>query len=107
MNFRDAAVLDCVDDFSRQYFSVALRTGTYKGWLAEEGNSQIIGGGGIVVSAWPGYPSENHAQRVWILNMYTEPHARRRGVAKRLMDVMIEWCRTNLGEDQTALILIR
>ena len=101
MGFRDAAALDRVDDVSREYFSEALRTGTYKGWLAEEGNGPlvdggtIIGGGGIVVAAWPGYPGENHAQRVWILNMYTEPQARRRGVAKRLMEVMIEWCRTN------------
>jgi GNAT superfamily N-acetyltransferase len=26
--------------------------------------------------------------------MYTEPGARRRGVAKRLLEAMIEWCRT-------------
>ncbi len=32
--------------------------------------------------------------RAWILNMYTEPGARRCGVAKRLLEVMIEWCRT-------------
>jgi GNAT superfamily N-acetyltransferase len=25
--------------------------------------------------------------------MYTEPGARRRGVAKRLLEVMINWCR--------------
>ena len=95
MGFQDAAALDRMEDFSREYFSEARRTGTYKGWLAEKGNGQIIGGGGIVVAAWPGYPGENHAQRVWILNMYTEPQARRRGVAKRLMEAMIEWCRTN------------
>ena len=93
MGFRDTAVLDRVEDLSQKYFSEALRIGTYRGWLAEELNGQIVGGGGIVVADWPGYPGENHAERAWILNMYTEPGARRCGVAKRLLAVMLEWCR--------------
>jgi len=93
MGFRDTAVLDRVDDLSREYFSEALRLGRYRGWLAEESNGQIVGGGGIVIADWPGYPGENHAERAWILNMFTEAGARRRGVAKRLLEVMIEWCR--------------
>jgi GNAT superfamily N-acetyltransferase len=93
MGFRDIAVLDHMEDLSRKYFSEALRIGAYRGWLAEGLNGQIVGGGGIVVADWPGYPGENHAKRVWILDMYTEPGARRYGVAKRLLEVMIEWCR--------------
>lgn len=94
MGFRDSGVLDRVEEFSREYFSEALRTGAYRGWLAEELKGQIVGGGGIVIAAWPGYPGENRAERAWILNMYTEPGARRCGVAKRLLETMIEWCRT-------------
>jgi GNAT superfamily N-acetyltransferase len=93
MGFADSAVLDRVGDLSRKYFEEALRIGTYRAWLAEELNGHVVGGGGIVVAGWPGYPGENHAERVWILNMYTEPGARRCGVAKRLLEVMIEWCR--------------
>jgi GNAT superfamily N-acetyltransferase len=95
MGFRASAVLDRVEELSLEYFSQALRIGTYRGWLAEELNGQIVGGGGIVVADWPGYPGENRAERAWILNMYTEPKARRCGVAKRLLAVMIEWCRIN------------
>ncbi len=94
MGFRDTGVLDRVEELSREYFSEAIRIGTYRGWLAEELNGQNVGGGGIVIADWPGYPGENHAERAWILNMYTEPGARRCGVAKRLLEVMIEWCRT-------------
>lgn len=93
MGFRDAGVLDSVDSLSREYFCEALRTGTYSGWLAEELSGRVVGGGGIVVAPWPGYPGENRAERAWILNMYTEPGARRHGVAKRLLEVMVEWCR--------------
>lgn len=95
IGFRDPLVLDRVEKLSREYFCEALRIGTYRAWLAEESNGQIVGGGGIVIANWPGYPGENHAQRAWILNMYTEPAVRRRGVAKQLVEVMIEWCRTN------------
>lgn len=93
MGFRDAEVLDCVVAVSREYFTEALRAGTYLGWMAEDSNGQVVGGGGIVVADWPGYPGEEQAKRVWILNMYTEPRARRCGVAKRLIQAMVEWCR--------------
>jgi len=93
MGFRDPAVLDRVENLSKQYFSEALRNGAYKAWLAQDVNGQIVGGGGIVLAPWPGFPGENLAQRAWILNMYTEPAARRHGVAKRLLEVMIDWCR--------------
>ena len=93
MGFRDAAVLDRVEAVSREYFTEALRAGTYLGWMAEDSNRRVVGGGGIVVAEWPGYPGENHAKRAWILNMYAEPGARRVGVARRLMEAMIEWCR--------------
>lgn len=92
MGFRDSAALDSMERLSRQYFSEALRLATYHGWLAEELSGSVVGGGGIVVAPWPGYPGENRAERVWILNMYTQPAARRQGVARRLLHVMLEWC---------------
>jgi GNAT superfamily N-acetyltransferase len=94
MGFQDLATLDRVDDVSREYFTEALRIASYKAWLAEASDGRIIGGGGILIANWPGYPGENHAKRAWILNMYTEPEARRRGVAKRILEVMIDWCRS-------------
>src|SRR5215472_13813092 len=77
IGFCDAAVLDQVESVSREYFTAALRAGTYVGWMAEDSGRQVVGGGGIVVADWPGYPGEKHARRAWILNMYTEPEARR------------------------------
>ena len=93
IGYHDAAVLESVEALSREYFNEALRKGTYQSWLAEDADKQIVGGGGIVIAAWPGYPGEPHAERAWILNMYTEPRARRCGAARRLVEAMIEWCR--------------
>lgn len=93
MGFRHDVVLDRVEAVSREYFTEALRAGTYLGWMAEDSNRKVVGGSGIAIADWPGFPGENHAKRAWILNMYTEPRARRCGVAKKLMDAMIGWCR--------------
>jgi GNAT superfamily N-acetyltransferase len=95
MGYRDPAMLECVEDLSRHYFEDALCRGAYKAWLAEDLNGRVLGGGGIVIADWPGYPGEKQARRAWILNMYTEPEARRRGIAKQLVTVMVEWCRAN------------
>ena len=95
-----AAELDGADQRAREYFVAALGAGNYKGWLAEDveesddtGNARVVAGGGMVIVPWAGYPGEKHAARVWIVNMYTEPHARRRGLAKKFVSIMTEWCR--------------
>ena len=94
MGHREGDVLDRMEVLSREYFSRALRSGAYQAWLAEDEARQVLGGGGLVIADWPGYPGEHHAKRAWILNVYTEPRARRCGVANTLMETMIEWCRT-------------
>lgn len=93
MGFRDPAVLSQVQESSREYFTEALRTGAYKAWVAENEKGSVVGGGGIVIANWPGYPGENLAKRVWILNMYTEPEARRCGVANKILKVILDCCR--------------
>lgn len=93
MGFCDPAVLNKVEETSREYFSEALRAGTYKAWMAERPASRVVAGGGILIADWPGYPGESLAKRAWILNMYTEPEARRRGIAKQILETMINWCR--------------
>jgi GNAT superfamily N-acetyltransferase len=102
MGFRDPAMLDQVEESSRVYFSEALRIGTYIAWLAENSIGQIVAGGGILIANWPGYPGENQPNRAWILNMYTEPLARRRGVARQILETILNWCR---GEGFSAVSL--
>jgi len=79
--YREPAVLRQVEQSSQEYFAQALRLGPYKAWLADASDTRILAGGGIVIADWPGFPGESLAKRAWILNMYTEPAARRRGIA--------------------------
>ncbi len=32
-------------------------------------------------------------QRAWVVNMFTDPEHRRRGLARRLVQTIVEWCR--------------
>ena len=42
---------------------------------------------------WPPSPECPYAHRAYIHNVYTAPEFRRRGLARRLMETMVAWCR--------------
>jgi GNAT superfamily N-acetyltransferase len=93
MGHTDREMLEEVLRVSEIYFRRALPAGRYRGWVAETEGGRVVGGGGIVINDWPAHPRETMPLRVWILNMYVEPEYRRRGIARRLMETMIAWCR--------------
>ena len=82
----------------RPWVDDALRTGTYRGWVVEDGESgraSIIAGGGITVLPWPPGPRYLSDRLAFVYNLYTEPPHRRRGVARLIMNAIHEWCRAN------------
>jgi GNAT superfamily N-acetyltransferase len=93
MGRRDEAALDVMEKAATEYFTQALREGSYRGFLAVDPNGEVIGGGGIVVSPWPGVLGQAHPRRAMILNLYVEREHRRRGVANALISRMVAWCR--------------
>jgi len=93
MGFTDPQALDEVRATSRPYFETALPANGYVAWLAEAGG-EVVAGAGVVLSAWPGGPWDGQSRRAWILNVYTAPAWRRRGLARRLMGVVLDWCRS-------------
>ncbi len=92
MGSGDREALDAMEATSRPLFAKALAEGSYRGWLAEEGG-RVVAGGGIIMLTYHSSPRDPRPQRAWIVNMYTEPSHRRRGLARRLMEEMIRWCR--------------
>ena len=44
---------------------------------------------------WPPHMIGPGARRGNILNVYTQPGSRRQGIARRLMEVALDWCRGN------------
>jgi GNAT superfamily N-acetyltransferase len=69
----------------------ALEGGWYRHWLALDEAGSIAGGGGVLLSPWPANPRDASTERAIILNVYTEPQFRRRGIARQVMLVILGW----------------
>ena len=92
MGYKDDAALAGMVSTSETYLQHALADGSFRAWLAEtEGN--VIGGAAVLISPWPSHPYDQQCHRATILNMYVDPAFRRRGIARRLMHSIMDWCR--------------
>jgi GNAT superfamily N-acetyltransferase len=89
----DPAVLESLELAVEKYFKNVFEAGRFHGWLAVNGDGKIVGGGGIVDVAFPPSPFAPDATRPEIINVYVEPQYRHRGIARRLIQVMVDWCR--------------
>ena len=92
---KEETALALMEAAAKEYFQAALEDGSYRGFLAEDNSGAVVGGGGIVVSPWPGVLGQRQPRRAMILNMYVESAYRRKGIAQALMEAMIAWCREN------------
>jgi GNAT superfamily N-acetyltransferase len=92
MGYNDPEWLSTMVSTCKPYLAAALANGTLHGWLAcaEE---RVVAGGVVLISPWPSHPYDGQCRRATILNMYTDPEFRRQGIARRLMQTMIDWCR--------------
>lgn len=92
MGYKDAAVLAGMAPTSKPYVARALADGSLRAWLAISAG-QVVGGGAVLISPWPSHPYDQQCRRATILNLYVDREFRRRGIARRLMQTMIDWCK--------------
>jgi GNAT superfamily N-acetyltransferase len=93
MGFTDQQSLAAMRASSTPLLRCGLHDGTYRGWLAEALGEGVVAGGGVAIVRFQSNPRDPRPQRAWVVNMFTEPDHRRRGLARRLMQTIIEWCR--------------
>lgn len=92
MHYTDSDALTQMMKLSADYLTIAIADGSFRAWFASE-NGSITGGGAIILTPWLAHPYDLECRRATILNVYTYPEYRRRGIARRLMQTMIGWCR--------------
>ena len=83
--------LDRMVEVARPWVARALGDGSYRHWLAIDESGRAAGGGGVLLSPWPANPHDPCTERAVILNVYTEPEFRRRGVAREVMAAILGW----------------
>src|SRR5208282_3141436 len=94
--FRDmgegtAEELDRMVEVARPWLTRALADGSYRHWLALDGSGRVAGGGGVLLCPWPANPKDPCTERAVILNVYTEPEFRKRGIARQIMLAVLAW----------------
>ena len=72
----------------------AMPSQTYRGWVAETTNGDIAGGSGLIVIPWPPGPLTMDPRCGFVFNVYVQPPHRKQGLARRLMEAMQDWCRS-------------
>lgn len=77
----------------KDYYSRHLADGTFVSWLAMEGN-KIIGTSGISFVEKPPYFGCPTGKLGLLSSMYTDPAYRRRGIAKELLNRVVEEARS-------------
>ena len=86
---------------SRAYFVAAIASGEYVGWVALEAGAPEtpLAGAGVQLRSLLPRPNARGdglllGREALVLNVYTEPAWRRRGLARRLMAEIIRWAAT-------------
>lgn len=92
MGYGDDAARDAMARAAQPLVEAALKDGSYRGWLVEDGG-RVVAGGGLATVGFQPTPYDPSPRRAWVLNMYTEPAYRRRGLATQLLQNIIAWCR--------------
>jgi GNAT superfamily N-acetyltransferase len=93
MGYRDEEVLDKMCLAFRPWLERKMQTGEYLAWFAVSDDGTVAAGLGLWLMDWPPHMIGPGAPRGNILNVYTEPHARRLGLARLLMETALAWCR--------------
>ena len=82
-----------IESASILYLRQMMAERRFLGWLAER-QGEVVAGGGLVVSQLLPRPGAvEGGEQALILNVYCEPEHRRRGLARALMEAMLEWCK--------------
>jgi GNAT superfamily N-acetyltransferase len=95
MGYRDDEALDKMCDSFGPWLARKMQTGEYLAWFAVSADGVIAAGLGLWLMDWPPHMIGPGAPRGNILNVYTEPHSRRLGLARLLMQTALAWCRDN------------
>src|SRR4030095_910981 len=85
MGYLDDAALDSMMVKFRPWLEAKMDSREYLAWLAVTSDDCIVAGAGLWLMDWPAHMLGHSARRRNILNVYTEPEYRRRGLARAII----------------------
>lgn len=92
MGHTNSDSMETMDEIGAEWLRVRLANGRYQGWFAITPSRAIVAGAGLWLQDWPPNLFDQQPYRGYILNVYTEPDYRRRGLARMLVQTINGWC---------------
>lgn len=91
---------------SRAYYQQALQNASHTAILVFDGDAFIAAGGVSYYQVMPTYHNPT-GKKAYIMNMYTRPAYRRRGIARKTLDLLVQDARkkgiTSISLEATAM----
>jgi GNAT superfamily N-acetyltransferase len=95
MGFPNREELDLMEVRFAGWVKDKMAKGEYLHWFATDAQGRIVAGAGVWLMEWPPHAIDQSRWRANVLNVYTEPSHRRQGLARRLTQTALDWCRAN------------
>ncbi|MBN1936669.1 MAG: GNAT family N-acetyltransferase [Anaerolineae bacterium] len=91
MGHTDPEQLAAGDRAARAYIEAKLPGGEFCAWVAVAADGQVVSSGGAVIDVHPPGPGNLSGKIGYIMSVATRPEYRRRGLARRIVETIIEW----------------
>ncbi len=89
----DDARIARIESAALRHIEAEMARGAWLAWIAEERGAVLGSGSAILRRLPPGPDCPDGGEEAYFINFYTEPSARRRGVATAVMRTALHWCR--------------
>lgn len=84
--------LDEMSERFAEWAEGAMEGDIFFAWLAETENREPVSGGAVTLLPWPPTADDPTPIRACVYNVWTEPEHRKRGLARKIMEAIHEWC---------------
>jgi GNAT superfamily N-acetyltransferase len=84
--------VEAVERVTHEQLEPLLASGEYLGWVVEIDGAVVAGAGVFLHRLLPRLENPDGRPEAYVLNVYTDPVFRRRGLARKLMETIRDWC---------------
>jgi L-amino acid N-acyltransferase YncA len=91
----DEKALNAMDEAYKKHILKAMPAGNLKAWLVESKDGKVVSGGALSVYEAPPRPQDDTLNYVYIHSVYTEPEHRRKGLARAILNTIVQSCKDN------------
>jgi GNAT superfamily N-acetyltransferase len=95
MGSADEAILNDMAARFIPWVTEKIASEEYLEWFAVTEDDAVVAGAGLWLMEWPPHFLDRAARRGYLLNVYTDPGFRRRGLARLLVETAMKWCRAH------------